>query len=132
METNRVQNIVDRNLKDDSTLKKPGVCRKERPDKEKGDRINKSVFFIIIIMFNVCIEPLGYGRLIIHGFVPLLRLFFRSTLLISFLCRKAIGQVASTEDQYSLKNSTILDPTTSEQPTPVMSSGQTKAPHSRI
>ena len=132
METNRVQNIVDRNLKDDSTLKKPGVCRKERPDKEKGDRINKSVFFIIIIMFNVCIEPLGYGRLIIHGFVPLLRLFFRSTLLISFLCRKAIGQVASTEDQYSLKNSTILDPTTSEQPTPVMSSGQTKAPHLRI
>jgi hypothetical protein len=77
METNRVQNIVDRNLKDDSTLKKPGVCRKERPDKEKGDGINKSVFLIIIIiMFNVRIEPLGYGRLIIHGFVPLLRLFF--------------------------------------------------------
>ena len=76
METNRVQNIVDRNLKDDSTLKKPGVCRKERPDKEKGDGINKSVFFIIIIiMFNVRIEPLGYGRLIIHGFVRLLRLF---------------------------------------------------------
>ena len=50
METNRVQNIVDRNLKDDSTLKKPGVCRKERPDKEKGDGINKSVFFIIIII----------------------------------------------------------------------------------
>ena len=113
METNRVQNIVDRNLKDDSTLKKPGVCRKERPDKEKGDGINKSVFFIIIIiMFNVRIEPLGYGRLIIHGFVPLLSLFFLSTLLISFLCRKAIGQVAFTEDQYSLKNSTILDPGT--------------------
>jgi hypothetical protein len=113
METNRVQNIVDRNLKDDSTLKKPGVCRKERPDKEKGDGINKSVFFIIIIiMFNVRIEPLGYGRFIIHGFVPLLRLFFRSTLLISFLCRKARGQVALTEDQYSLKNSTILDPGT--------------------
>ena len=54
METNRVQNIVDRNLKDDSTLKKPGVCRKERPDKEKGDGI-----IIIIIMFNVRIEPLG-------------------------------------------------------------------------
>ena len=50
METNRVQKIVGRNLKDDSTLKKPGVCRKERPDKEKGDGINKSVFFIIIII----------------------------------------------------------------------------------
>ena len=48
METNRVQNIVDRNLKDDSTLKKPGFCQKERPDKEKGDGINKSAFLIII------------------------------------------------------------------------------------
>jgi hypothetical protein len=76
METNRVQKIVGRNLKDDSILKKPGVCRKERPDKEKGDGINKSVFFIIIIiMFNVRIEPVDYGRLIIHGFVPLMRLF---------------------------------------------------------
>ena len=48
-----------------------------------------------------------------------------------------------TEDQYSLKNSTILDPgtaslmkqidsTASEQPTPMMSSGQTEAPHLRI
>ena len=112
METNRFQNIVDRNLKDDSTLKKPGVWRKERTDKEKGYGINKSVFFIIIIiMFNVRIQPLGYGRLIIHGFVPLLHLFFRST-LISFLCQKASGQVALTEDQYSLKNSTILDPGT--------------------
>ena len=72
---------------------------------------NQFFFIIIIIMFNVRIEPLGYGRLIIHGFVPLLRLFFRST-LISFLCRKASGQVALTEDQYSLKNSTILDPGT--------------------
>src|SRR5580658_3134116 len=27
------------------------------------------------IRFNVCIEPLGYGRLIIHGFVPLLCLY---------------------------------------------------------
>ena len=114
METNRVQKIVGRNLKDDSTLKKPGVCRKERPDKEKGDGINKSVFFIIIIiMFNVRIEPLGYGRLIIHGFVRLLRLFsFVPPFSSVFLYRKAIGQVAFTEDQYSLKNSTILDPGT--------------------
>ena len=36
---------------------------------------DRSIYYYYFIMFNVCIEPIGYGRLIIHGFVPLL-LFF--------------------------------------------------------